>query len=395
MSAKSLPATVVALGWVSFFNDLASEMVTPLLPILVAGVLGAGPVALGLIEGTAEAVASLLKLWAGRWSDRLGGRRKPLVLGGYLLSNLVRPLFGLVGSWPQLLLLRALDRVGKGVRGAPRDALLVDVTPLPLRGRAFGLLRGLDNGGAMGGALMAAGLLAAGVVGVPQLVMLSAIPGALVLLLVVLFVRDRRAVPGAAASLPPSRGPWSDLPPALRRVLVLAGLFMFARVSETFVVLRGQELGGSPAVLLLLWAAMSLAKSVSAWRGGHLSDRLGHGRVTLLGWGALALGLGLLALPGSLPALWAATLAYGALAGLSEGAERALVGEFAAAGTRGTAFGWYNMLSGLLAIPAGALFGTVWTVFGAGVAFAWAAAVAGLLALALRVAVVRRRGTGT
>ncbi len=394
MPAKSLPATVIALGWVSFFNDLASEMVTPLLPILVAGVLGAGPVALGLIEGTAEAVASFLKLWAGRWSDRLGGRRKPLVLGGYLLSNLVRPLFGVVGSWPQLLLLRALDRVGKGVRGAPRDALLVDVTPVPLRGRAFGLLRGLDNGGAMGGALIAAGLLAAGVVGVPQLVMLSALPGMAVLLLVVLFVRDHRAAAGEVPP-PPSRGPWSDLPPVLRRVLVLAGLFVFARVAETFVVLRGQELGGSPAMLLLLWAAMNLAKSVSAWRGGHLSDRLGHGRVTLLGWGTLALGLGLLALPASMPVLWAATLAYGALAGLGEGAERALVGEFAAAGTRGTAFGWYNMLSGLLAIPAGALFGSVWSVAGAGAAFGFAAAVAALLALALRAVVVRRPGTGT
>lgn len=385
MSAKSLPATVVALAWVSFFNDLASEMVTPLLPILVSGVLGAGPVALGLIEGTAEAVASLIKLWAGRWSDLLGGRRKTLVLGGYTLSNLVRPLFGLAGSWPQLLVLRAMDRIGKGVRGAPRDALLVDVTPAAQRGRAFGLLRGLDNGGAMGGALMAAALLGAGLVGVPHLVMLSAIPGVAVLLLIVLFVEDRRAAPGA----PPSRGPWRSLPPSLRRVVVLAGLFAFARVSETFVVLRGQELGGTPALLLLLWAAMNLAKSVSAYLGGHLSDRLGHRQVTLFGWAALAAGLGLLALPASLLALWLATLGYGALAGLSEGAERALVGEFSDAGARGTAFGWYNMLSGLLAIPAGGAFGLLWKLAGAGVAFASAAGVAAALALALRWAIRR------
>src|SRR5687767_11388685 len=155
-----IPRTVVALGLVSFFNDLASEIVVPLVPILLATVLGAGPVALGLIEGVADAIAAALRLWSGRRSDLIGGRRKGLVLAGYGVSNLARPLLGLAGSWVTVLALRAADRVGKGLRTAPRDALVSDATPASIRGYAYGVQRALDNAGAVGGSLIAAAVLA-------------------------------------------------------------------------------------------------------------------------------------------------------------------------------------------------------------------------------------------
>jgi hypothetical protein len=184
-----LPRTVIALGLVSFFNDLASEIVVPLVPILLATVLGAGPVALGLIEGVADAIAAALRLWSGRRSDQLGGRRKGLVLAGYALSNLVRPLLALAGSWMSVLVLRSLDRVGKGLRTAPRDALVSDATPAAMRGYAYGFQRALDNGGAVGGSLIAAGVLAWSTIGLQQMILLSVIPGALAVLCVVFGVR--------------------------------------------------------------------------------------------------------------------------------------------------------------------------------------------------------------
>ncbi|MBL8473542.1 MAG: MFS transporter [Rhodocyclaceae bacterium] len=380
-TTKRLPATALILSLVSFFNDVASEMVTPLVPLLLAGVLGAGPIALGLIEGSAEAMSALLKFWSGRWSDLLGGRRKAFIVAGYGLSNLVRPLFGLVALWPQLLLLRLIDRVGKGLRTAPRDALLADATDASLRGRAFGLLRAMDNAGAAAGALLAAAILATQAVPLVQVIFLSALPGLLVVLLALFGIRDvAHAVP---AGTPLPRLIWRDLPAALQRTFALVGAFNLARASETFVVFRGHELGMSNASLLLIWAAMSLAKSVASMFGGHLSDRFGHRRATAAGWLLLACGLVLLAWPGEAAAFSLAAVAYGALSGLCEGAERALIGQYAAAGARGTVYGWYNAVLGATAIPAGLAFGYLWHAGGAVLAFSAAGALGMAVAIAL------------
>ena len=376
---ETLPRAVVVLGLVSFFNDLASEMVTPLIPVLLAAVLGAGPVALGLVEGVADALASLLRLWSGRLSDRLG-RRKGLVVLGYGLSNLVRPLFGLAGHWAGLLALRATDRVGKGLRTAPRDALVADATPGTLRGRAYGLQRGLDNGGAMDGSLLAAAALAWGGLDLRQVILLSALPGLAAVLLIAFGVREpARRAPAASPPLI-----WAGLPPVMRRFLVVLAVFGLARASETFVVLRGHELGMTVVELLLLWAAFSLAKSLAAARGGRWADRVGLRRFVIRGWIAYAAGFLALATVSSAAALWWAAPAYGLLIGLSEGAERAVVADLATAEASGTAFGWYNMILGLAAIPGGLAFGLVWQVFGAGPAFLCAALVALGAALALQ-----------
>ncbi len=369
---QRLPATVVTLGFVSFFNDLASEMVTPLIPLVLAGGLGVGPIVLGLVEGVAEAVSAWLKLWSGGRSD--GRRRKPWVLGGYLLSNLVRPFFGLAGHWVALVCLRATDRVGKGLRSAPRDALVADATPSAMRGAAYGFHRAMDNGGACFGALIAAAAVAWGGLALPEVMLWSAVPGLLGVILIAVVLRE---LPHARASVGPRpRLDWRALPRVLQRYLGLVALFGFARVSETFVMWRGHELGCGTAGLLLLWAVMSLAKSATALLGGHIADRIGPLAMLQLGWLALALGYALLALVDTQYSLWLAGAAFGLLAGLSEGVERALVGALAPAASRGLAFGWYHVLSGAVAIPAGVLFGAVWGEGGAGFAFTLVALVA-------------------
>ncbi|HEX9178981.1 MAG TPA: MFS transporter [Burkholderiales bacterium] len=381
---RKLPRMVVVLGIVSFLNDFASDIVIPLLPILLATVLGSGPVALGLIEGVADAVASFLKLWAGRHSDRIGGRRKRLAVAGYTLSNIARPLLGLAGGWGTVLLLRAVDRVGKGIRSAPRDALLADVTPGGMHGYAFGFHRAMDNGGAVAGSLVAAAVLAWSGMGLQEVILWSALPGAIAVLCLAAGVREPpAAAPGAgAAPLPLLR--WAGLPAPLRRYLLVLGLFTLARASETFILLLGHEMGVGVVELLLLWAVLNLAKALTSTWGGRMADRLGRESLLLTGWVAFAAGFFALSGIGSAAGLWAVTLPYGLFMGLTEGAERAAISDYCAAGERGTAFGWYYLVLGLAAIPGGLLFGLLWQGLGAGFAFATAGALAGLCALLLR-----------
>lgn len=414
-----LPRTVLVLGFVSFFNDLASEIVVPLIPILLTSVLGAGPVALGLIEGVADAVAAFLKLWSGRRSDLLGGRRKPLMVAGYALSNLARPLLGLAGSWVAVLLLRSVDRVGKGLRTAPRDALVADATPGTVRGYAYGFHRALDNAGAVGGSLIAAAVLAFSAVSLTQMILLSAIPGLLAVLCLVLGVREpRRVRPEGAESMSPERKApappsaahapaasplsqggvaplgqaaatgwfakeggapalaWRTLELPMRRYLAVLGLFTLGRASETFILLLGHEQGATIVEVLLLWALLNFAKATTSTLGGRIADRLGRGGVLVASWLSFAVAFALYGQVDGPLGLWLVTLGYGLFAGLGEGAERAVVADFAGESSRGTAFGWYNLVAGLAAIPAGLLFGSVWHFQGSAAAFTLAAAVA-------------------
>jgi len=370
-----LPRTVVLLGLVSFLNDLASDMVIPLIPLVLSGSLAAGPIALGLIEGVADAVASLLKLWSGRHSDYLGGKRKGLTAAGYVLSNLSRPWIGAVAAWPMLLLLRSIDRVGKGIRSAPRDAMLADATPLEMRGYAYGFHRMLDNAGALAGALLAAAVIAFAHLSLTQVILFSAIPGGLTILLIM-------AVPEAVHKstskepLPPLA--WLILPPTTRRYLSILLLFTFAKASETFIVLRGNEMGLSTVQLLLLWAALNLAKAMTSSVGGIAADRLGRRQVMMASWAAFGIAFCVLGQVISAQGLWAATIAYGLAEGLSEGTERALIADLAPPTRRGTAFGWYYLVTGIAAIPAGIAFGALWQWSDAAVAFG----TAGFLAIA-------------
>ncbi len=378
-----VPGTVIVLGWVSFFNDLASDMVIPLIPLLLVTELAAGPVMLGLIEGLADAIASFMKLWSGRFSDRLGGRRKGLALAGYILSNTVRPFFGAVTGWVGLLALRSVDRIGKGIRSAPRDALVADVTPPALRGVAFGFHRALDNAGAVGGALVAAAILAWSTFSLREVIAWSAVPGLVGVLLLWRLVKEPRVAPRPLALAPELN--WSRLSPTMRQYLLLLAGFTFARVSETFLVLFGHGLGMSTVNLLVLWAALNLAKSLASWWGGKAALRIGRERVMAISWIAYAATFVALSMTGSPLMLWIVTLVYGVFAGLGEGIERAVIGDFAAPTERGTAYGWYNMMLGLSAIPAGLLFGGIWQFLGATYAFLLAGLVAAVAAIVLHV----------
>jgi MFS-type transporter involved in bile tolerance (Atg22 family) len=378
---KRLPGTVVVLSWVSFLNDAASDMVIPLMPLLFAGSYGGGAMALGLVEGLAETVASFTKLWAGRHSDVIGGKRKWLTFLGYALSNTARPMLGLIHNWVPALFLRSIDRVGKGVRTAPRDALVADVTPHHLRARAFGFHRALDNAGAVLGSLMAAAILVESRFSISDMILASAIPGTLALLLFATMVRDPARVASSRERRVPASLKWGHLSPRIRRYLWIIFLFTFARASDTFIVMRGHELGMTTPVLLVLWAGINLAKSVASQWGGQLADRFSHFFIIRLSWGLFALWYLCLALAATPVVLCMIALLYGLSSGMSEGIERAIVSDFAPAQEQGTAFGWYNMMLGLASVPAGLLFGAIWTYVSAGAAFAMGGVIAALATL--------------
>ena len=385
--SRQLPRTVIVLGLVSFFNDFASDIVVPLIPILLATVLSAGPIALGLIEGVADALACFLKLWAGRHSDVMSGRRKGLAMSGYMLSNLARPLLGLAGSWVTVLLLRSVDRVGKGLRSAPRDAMVADATPPHIRGYAFGFHRALDNAGAVAGALTAAAILAWSDLSLSEVILWSAVPGFAAIVLLGAGVKDGKGDQVLQTELPRTLPPlrWSALSVPMQRYLWVLMLFTFARASETFILLFGHELGIGVVELLLLWAALNLAKAITSTQGGQLADHFGRGALILIGWSALAVSFLALGQVTTSSGLWMVSIFYGLLMGLSEGAERALISDYASPDERGTAFGWYHLVSGIAAIPAGLLFGVIWHVFGAAAAFLFASLLALLAIVLLRL----------
>jgi MFS family permease len=379
---RRLHPTVIVLSLVSFLNDFASDIVIPLLPILLTAVLGAGPVVLGAIEGIADAIASFLKLWAGRKSDLSGGRRKGFAVFGYVLSNIARPLLAFAGSWVAVLALRSVDRMGKGIRSAPRDAMVGDVTDAANAGLAFGFHRALDNAGAVAGSLCAAWVIVAFSASIDQVILLSAIPGVLGVLLLIIAVREPAKHRAAVPSLPPLA--WGLLSKPMRRYLLVLGLFTLARVSETFLILRGHELGQALPWLLVMWASLNFVKSLTAYFGGMLADRIGRANVMLISWIAFALSCLMLCRVGDWTDLWAVVMFYGAFAGLSEGAERAMINEFAVKAERGTAFGWYYLMVGIAAIPGGLIFGALWQWQSAAMAFSWAGALAAVSALLLR-----------
>lgn len=365
-----LPRTVIVLGLVSLLNDAASEMITPLLPVFLVATLGAGPAIVGFIEGLAEATASVLKLVSGRLADR-GIPAKGLVLGGYGLSNAGRPLLGLATGWGAVLLLRFLDRVGKGLRTAPRDALIAGAVAPGDRGRAFGFHRAMDHAGAVVGPLLAFALLAAQA-DLRQVFVASLLPGALVILLLLLGLPARDAV--VPVSLPRFR--WGALHGRLRGMIVAAGLLALASVPEVFVVLWATQAGMAVTWVPLVWAAASLAKMLIAMPAGILSDRVGRVPLLLVGWSARVAALLALAFvqPGPV-GVWVLFIAYSATLAITEPVERSLIGDHAAAHERGTAYGLYHLTGGLLVLPGAVLFGVLWQRYGSATAFAIAALV--------------------
>jgi MFS family permease len=384
-AGHGLPRTVVALGFVSFLTDLSSEMIYPLLPLFLSGVLHAGAVALGLIEGVAESTAALLKLVSGIWADR-SRRRKPLVVAGYSLAGAVRPLVGLATAWPFVLGIRFLDRIGKGLRTSPRDALIADVTDPSVRGRAYGFQRAMDHAGAVGGPLMAAGLLTLSGLNLRQVFLLSAVPAAIVILVLVWGVRESGAGLVTHTRLVRLRRDWRRLGARFHGLLTAIFIFTLGNSTDAFLLLSLSQAGVTAAWVAVLWALHNGVRMTSAYAGGMIADRHGGRQPITAGWILYALvylGFGIAA---SAPVRVALFVIYGVYYGLTEPAEKAWISRLVHENLRGTAFGYYNFAIGIGALPASLLFGYLFQSFGGAVAFAAGAALA-FLAVILLLAV--------
>ncbi len=378
-TAARLPAVVWALGLASFLTDLSSEMIYPLLPVLLAGTLGAGAVSLGIIEGVAETTASVLKVFSGRWADRVA-RRKPIVLAGYSLSSLARPLIGLAWAWPVVMALRFTDRVGKGVRTSPRDALIADAVPPERRGEAFGVQRSLDHAGAVCGPLVAAALMTFLGLSLRSVFLLAAVPAVACIVALAVGIHE---TPRVVPAKPSGDGPKDGLSPEYRRYLAALAIFALGNSTDAFLLLRLSSVGVSAALIAVLWSAHHVVKMTAAYYGGALSDRLGRKTMVMAGWGVYALAYLGFAFVDHAGGLIAIFLAYGLYHGFCEPSEKAWAVDLVPANVRGAALGWYNGVTGMAALPASVLFGLVWQGFGAPAAFLLGCVLAGLAALLL------------
>ncbi len=380
---------VFVLGLVSFFNDLSSEMVYPLFPTFLTEFLGAGAWFLGLVEGLADSVASLLNLVSGWVSDRLG-HRKGLVAGGYSLSALSRGSLALVVAPWQALVGWFFNRVGKGVRTAPRDALIADSCHPRERGRAFGYQRSMDHSGALMGAAASSFLLATFSMGYRTIFALALIPIALGIFLLLLQVREGEA----ACPLEEGTGfPRLDLRPFGRRFKwLLAAVFVFTlgNSSDAFLLLRARQAGGfSLALLPGLWGVLHVVKAGVSIPGGSLSDRFGRRRVVFLGWGIYCLAYTGFAFLNGAAWTWLLFAFYG-LYYLTEGVLKAFVADMVPPELRGSAYGIYNFTVSITVLPASLMMGLLWSTVGPRVAFLAGAGLA--LAASLILAAVPRQG---
>lgn len=347
-----LPATVRALGWTSFLTDFSSEAIYPLLPGFVRSLGGSG-LDVGLIDGLANAVAAVVRLAAGALSDTLG--RRPLVLFGYGLSAVVRPLMGLVATPLAAVAVRTADRFGKGIRSAPRDALVADLVPPSDRGRAFGHIRALDHAGAAVGPLAAMLFLLAFPGAERRLFLLAVVPGLVTLAVIWRFVHD--PAPRAVSARP---GPSTRLSRPQAALLACVAVWALGASSEQFLLLRVADLGLPLAFVPLVWFVTSLAKGAAAARAGRLADGVSPRLVLAAGWLLFAAAYGGLAWASHLSATVALVVAVGVAYGVAEPAERALVAALAPEGRQGSAFGWYALVQGVMALPAGLAAGWLW-----------------------------------
>ncbi|MEO6392187.1 MAG: MFS transporter, partial [Pyrinomonadaceae bacterium] len=375
---RQLPRNVFALGFVSLLNDASTEIIYPILPLFLSATLGASPAIIGIIEGTAESVSSLLKLFAGYWSDRLG-RRKGLVIFGYSLAVVVRPLLAFATSWQMVFGIRLADRVGKGIRSAPRDALIADSVEPEERGLAYGLNRAMDYVGAVIGPVFSFALLyfiatnwnAPSVRDYRLLFLLASIPafGAVVVAFFGVHEKKHNGETLVAELRPPPKFSLRGFDGNFKVFLVLVAVFTLSNSTDAFLLLRAREAGVPIAIIPLLWAALHVSKVLSALIGGHLSDHLGRKTLIASGWILYALVYAGFAFATKPWMAWALFLVYGAYFGLAEGAEKALVADLVRADQRGTAFGLYNLAFSITVLPASLLMGWVWLKWGAQTAF--------------------------
>jgi MFS family permease len=380
--AQRIPRTVWALGLVSLLMDTSSEIVHALLPLFMTVQLGVSVAMIGLIDGVAEATASITKLFSGYISDRLG-RRKPLILIGYGLAAVTKPFFAIAGSAGVVFGARFADRIGKGLRGAPRDALIADVTPAELRGRAFGLRQSLDTVGAFAGPLLAVGLMLILANDIRTIFWIATIPAALAVLVIVIAVRDVDASPATGARAPLRLVDLRSLPSAYWAVVALGAVLTLARFSEAFLILKASAEGLPLALTPLVLVVMNLVYAAGAYPAGHFADQVSPLR--LLGAGIICLIAAdlVLALTSGLAGITIGLILWGAHMALTQGLLAKLVADHAPAHLRGSAFGMFNLVTGIALLLASVIAGLLWDRFGADATFF---AGAGFAAVALVLA---------
>jgi len=358
-----IPASVWVLGFVSMLMDVSSEMVHSLLPIFMVTTLGVSVFAVGLIEGFAESTALIVKIFSGAFSDYLG-RRKGLAVLGYSLGALSKPLFALAPTIGLVFTARMLDRVGKGVRGAPRDALIADITPIAIRGEAFGLRQSLDTVGAFVGPLLAVGLMLLWANDFRAVFWTAMIPGVLAVALLLVGVREPQTRTDAPRSNPIRRENLVRLSAAYWWVVGIGAAFTLARFSEAFLVLRAQA-GGVPVALVpLVMVAMNMVYAVSAYPFGKLSDRMSRPTLLALGLVVLIAADLVLGINDSWGVVLAGVALWGVHMGMTQGLLATLVADAAPANLRGTAFGFFNLVSGIAMLVASGLAGLIWDRLG-------------------------------
>ena len=365
-------------------------MIYPLLPAFLTAVLGAGPAALGIIEGIAEATASLLKLYSGYLSDRVK-KRKGWIVAGYSLSNVIRPLIAFSTSWLHVLALRFSDRVGKGLRTSPRDAIIADSTPPEFRGKAYGFHRAMDHSGAVVGPLAATALLLVYHDNIKTIFLLSFIPGVFAVSMLFFGLKEKTAEgPRSAPGTFNFRAAWAAMSTGFRKYLGIIFVFALGNSTDAFLLLRAQQLGVTVTLLPTIWVVLHIVKMGFSVPGGIISDRIGRKKVIVTGWLVYALVYAGFGAASRLWHAWALFAVYGIYFGLTEGVEKALVADFAPAHLRGSAFGLYHLIVGLGAFPASLLFGLVWQKFGSAAAFGMGAGLALLASVMLSVLMIKK-----
>lgn len=369
-----LKPQVILLAVAALLNDSASELIYPLLPVFLSATLGASPAIIGLIEGAADGLASILKYFAGAWSDRLG-KRKPLIVAGYGLAAASRALIAVAAVWPMVLLARLVDRTGKGARSAPRDALISDVTPPEQRGRAFGFHRALDHTGAVVGPLLALLLLQLLGFTLRQAIVFAIIPGAIGALMLAFLLRETPPAPRA----PKARAPVVGGPALGTRFKAAIGaiaLFSLANSSDAFLLLQAHAAGVTTAMLPLLWASHHVIKSLFSTRAGALSDRIDRRWLLVAGWTSYALIYAAFPFAKTLTSFFVLFVLYAIPFTLAEGAERAWIADLVPAEARGKSFGIYYLANGLCVLAGTALFGLIYQTVSPRAAFFTGAALA-------------------
>jgi len=395
MEKKKLPGSVIGFGFVSFFTDMSSEMVYPLLPIFLSSVLGVGAEALGLIEGIAEATASVLKTFSGYISDRIR-KRKPLVLLGYSLSAIAKPTIGLAGRWIHVLAARFADRVGKGIRTSPRDSLIADVVDDTIRGRAFGFHRAMDTGGAVFGPLLAYILLAIFLkyysvsVSVRSVFLLSLIPGIFAIVTLIFFVKEK---PREQRELRKLKLGFKGLSKEFKLLLAVMLVFSLGNSSNTFLILRASNIGFKTEMIPILYMFFNIVYAGSAMPLGSLSDKIGRRLTIAMGffiYFIVYLGFARLSTHQYIY-LWILFGLYGIYYGFTDGTLRALVADISRREERGFAYGLYHMLVGLMLFPASFIAGILWEKVAPSAPFYFGALTAAISAFLILIVIKEKK----